>query len=145
MSISREDVYAMGRRADEREIKTECVNIADDIDTVRENAIDPLQTAILSYSVTLARRKGIKQIVEAEKSNLLARVKNAQDAVQESIIDTGYSTSQEVAPIVDTLKGLPELIEKGKIDSALDEVEMLSDGIFYLMLRRVVGCQCPKH
>ncbi|MBA7475288.1 hypothetical protein ES707_10654 [subsurface metagenome] len=125
-------------------ISDKCLNLAIIIDDVRENAIDSLHSPISDYSVSLVRNKDKKSLLENQKQRLEQRIKIANDAIRESIVETGYATEAEVRPFNTKLANLTDQVEKGKTDAALDSVETLSDELYKFMLNKVVTCECGK-
>ena len=125
-------------------ISDKCLNLAITIDDVRENAIDSLHSPILDYSVSLVRNKDKKSLLENQKQGLQQRIKIANDAIRQSIVETGYATEVEVRPFNTKLANLSDQIEKGKTGDALDSVETLSDELYKLMLNKAVTCECGE-
>lgn len=141
MSLSKEEISDIAREAAEKHLTDECLTIASDIDSVREDALDPLHTSIYDYGVMLSKGDVAETIVKSEKNALLLKVKGAQDAVKRSIIGTGYAEPEDVRDVTEKLKRVQELIEQDKLYEAMNYVEYLSDDVFHLMLRTVVTCE----
>ena len=125
-------------------ISDKCLNLAITIDDVRENAIDSLHSPILDYGVSLVRNKDKSSLLENQKQGLQQRIKIANDAIRQSMVETGYATEAEVRPLNTKLANLSDHIEKGKIDDALDSVETLSDELYKFMLNKAVTCECGE-
>ena len=149
MAISREEARNIGKEAAKRQLSSQCIEIGLNIESVREHAIDPLHTHIYDYSVALSRASTptssrASAEVATRKHFLLQSLNRAQDAVKQTIIDTGYVTPEDASILTYTLKELPNVIERGNILVALNDVEEISDALFHLMLEKVVECECSK-
>ena len=149
MALSREEARNIGKEAARRRLSSQCIEIGLNIESVREHAIDPLHSHIYDYSVALSRapsfgRSSKAAEVETKKHFLLQSIKRAQDAVKQTIIDTGYVTPEDGSILTSRLQELPNVIERGNILVALNDVEEISDALFHLMLEKVVDCECSK-
>ena len=149
MAVSREEARNIGKETAQRQLSSQCIEIGLNIESVREEAIDPLHSHIYDYSVALSKagsptRSWASAEVATRKHFLLQSLKRAQDAVKQTIIDTGYATPEEGSLLTYTLQELPNVIERGNILVALNTVEEISDSLFHLMLEKVVACECSK-
>ena len=125
-------------------ISDKCLSLAITIDDVRENAIDSLHSPISDYGVSLVRNKDKNSLLENQRQGLQQRIKIANDAIRQSIVETGYATEAEVRPFNTKLANLSDQIEKGKTGDAIDSVETLSDELYKFMLNKAVTCECGE-
>lgn len=141
MGISREEIGQIAKEAAEKQLEPACLTIATDIDSVIEDAIDPLHTAIYEYGVISSKAYERPERKSVQKASVLKSIETAQDAVQQSIIDTGYAKPEDIAHMTVRLGRIYQLVKEDKLYDAMEMVETLSDDMFHLMLRTVVACE----
>ena len=144
MALSREEIENIGKLAAQRQLSSSCMDIAADIESVHSDAIDRLHTLIYNYGVAKSRQGENAPAVEEKKAGLLKSIENAQNVVQQSIIETGYAAPENIKHITDRLGKVYQLVKEGKLYDAMAVVEILSHNLFVLMLRTVVACECGK-